>query len=72
VNSASPYKGEHVRENMRVGAPITLEPGPYSISFPKLLYLGPGFTYTSGGKRRLLEAILLPGNRQSPGGKAEN
>ena len=28
---------------MRIGAPITLEPGPDRISPPMLLYLGSGF-----------------------------
>jgi hypothetical protein len=49
---------ENIRENMRVGAPITLEPGPNSTSFPQQLYLGPGFATPLEGKCRPLEAIL--------------
>ena len=47
-----------IRESIGVDVPITLEPGPHRKSPSKLLYLGPGFSYTSAGKRRVLEAIL--------------
>ena len=49
-----------IRENIRVGVPITLEPGPDRIFPPKrvsIVYHGPGFANTllySGGKCRPL------------------
>ncbi len=43
-----------IRENIRVGVPITLEPGPDRIYlFPKPLYLGPGRAYL----RRQVQAL---------------
>ena len=59
-----------IRENMRVGVPITLEPGPDRISSPTQLE---GFSRTglrigtpSGGKCRLLEAILAALEEREP------
>jgi len=43
---------------MRVGAPITLEPGPYSISYSALPRTGLRITPSPEATRKPLEAIL--------------